>query len=143
MMCRCYRELGDTFKWLFYGDDDTMWLRPNPDLLVQAYDANKPHVLTGEPGTHPSCCCLAAIAGLDFSSGSSRLTHQHSNPELKCYSIASALDASAVRSADNWWPDNDKIMRYTHYGPRCLPCHLKPVGGHLALLAGSRPCSWG
>ena len=63
MMCRCCRELGDTFKWLFYGDDDTMWLRPNPDLLVQTYAANTPHVLTGGPGLDPSCCCLAAIAG--------------------------------------------------------------------------------
>jgi hypothetical protein len=51
------RELGDTFKWLFYGDDDTMWLRPNPDLLVQAYDANIPHVLTGGSRGREHCLC--------------------------------------------------------------------------------------
>ena len=77
MMCQCCRELGDTFKWLFYGDDDTMWLRPNPDILVQTYAANTPHVLTGGPGFESLLLLFGRHRRLDFSSGSGCLAHQH------------------------------------------------------------------
>ena len=58
-----FRELGDTFKWLFYGDDDTMWLRPNPDILVTSYDASKSHVLTGGSRGSELCLCRMCRSG--------------------------------------------------------------------------------
>ena len=44
---RMRRELGDTFKWMFYGDDDTFYVVDPALKLLQGLDHNMPYFLTG------------------------------------------------------------------------------------------------
>ena len=43
-----HRHFGDTFKWLFYGDDDTVFFLDNARRLVQGLDPDMPYALTGK-----------------------------------------------------------------------------------------------
>ncbi len=43
------RDLNDTFKWLFYGDDDTVFFLEGAMNVVKYLDPNMPYFLTGLP----------------------------------------------------------------------------------------------
>lgn len=42
-----FRELGDTFKWLFYGDDDTFFFVDAAANVLQGLDPDVPYFITG------------------------------------------------------------------------------------------------
>ena len=49
-MLRVYcRHLNDSFKWLFYGDDDTVFFLEGAMNIVEDLDPNMPYFLTGAP----------------------------------------------------------------------------------------------
>ncbi len=41
------RHLGDTFKWLFYSDDDTVFSLDAAKNIVKGLDPDTPYFLTG------------------------------------------------------------------------------------------------
>lgn len=41
-----YRQLGDTFKWLLYGDDDTIFMTDAAVNLASTLDADLPYFVT-------------------------------------------------------------------------------------------------
>ena len=43
------RHLGDSFKWLFYGDDDTLFLLEGAMRITRHLDPDMPYFLTGGP----------------------------------------------------------------------------------------------
>lgn len=43
------RGLNDSFKWLFYGDDDTVFFLEGAMNIVEDLDPNMPYFLTGAP----------------------------------------------------------------------------------------------
>lgn len=45
-MCRHY---GNTYKWLFYGDDDTVFFLDAAMEVVKDLDPELPYFLTGRP----------------------------------------------------------------------------------------------
>jgi hypothetical protein len=47
------RHLGDSFKWLFYGDDDTAFLLGGAMHAVRYLDPDMPYFLTGDVGPFP------------------------------------------------------------------------------------------
>ena len=57
------RHLGEGFKWLFYGDDDTVFLVEAAMNIVRTPDPDLPYFLTGGPsGPAHACMPLAAAA---------------------------------------------------------------------------------
>ena len=50
--CAFGRQLGDSFKWLFYTDDDTMFFLDAAINIVKDLDPNMPYFLTGVPLPH-------------------------------------------------------------------------------------------
>ena len=42
-----YKVLGDSFKWLFYGDDDTLLCLDGAFLIASQLDHNMPYFITG------------------------------------------------------------------------------------------------
>ena len=53
-----HQAFGDSFKWLLYGDDDTIWFTESVMNLLQDFDPNLPYFITGDL----SClCCLACM----------------------------------------------------------------------------------
>ena len=47
--CAFGRQLGDSFKWLFYTDDDTMFFLDAAINVVKDLDPDMPYFLTGFP----------------------------------------------------------------------------------------------
>ena len=43
---------GDTYKWLLYGDDDTMWFIEGVLKLAQTLDHELPYFITGAAPQH-------------------------------------------------------------------------------------------
>ena len=66
------RELGDSFKWLFYGDDDTFYVVDPALKLLQGLDHDMPYFLTG-------ATCMAADLCLRFSSAAIPLSSDACN----------------------------------------------------------------
>lgn len=44
-----FRHFGDTFKWLFYGDDDSVLFLQGAMKIVAGLDPDLPYALTGMP----------------------------------------------------------------------------------------------
>lgn len=42
-----YKELGDSFQWMLYGDDDTVFFLEGVEDVVKDLDPNMPYVITG------------------------------------------------------------------------------------------------
>lgn len=42
-----HASFGDTYKWLLYGDDDTVWFMESVMKLLQDFDPNLPYFITG------------------------------------------------------------------------------------------------
>lgn len=47
-MLQFHRHLGDTFKWLFYSDDDTVFFLDAAKNVVKGLDPDMPYFLTGQ-----------------------------------------------------------------------------------------------
>lgn len=45
-----YQALGESFKWLFYGDDDTVFFLDGSLRIAAELDHNMPYFITGK---HP------------------------------------------------------------------------------------------
>jgi hypothetical protein len=45
-LCCCRRKFGDTYKWLFYGDDDTIFSLDAAINIASKLDHNMPYFLT-------------------------------------------------------------------------------------------------
>ena len=66
-----HASFGDSYKWLLYGDDDTVWFMESVMKLLQDFDPDLPYFITG--GFFPVSPALTCY-GLDtrcftFSSG--------------------------------------------------------------------------
>ena len=42
-----HASFGDTYKWLLYGDDDTVWFMESVMKLLQDFDPDLPYFITG------------------------------------------------------------------------------------------------
>lgn len=62
------QALGDTYKWMLYGDDDTIFFVEGVQNLVKDIDPNLPYFITGKLSSCPSC-----PSGLDIRSSSEEL----------------------------------------------------------------------
>ena len=51
-----YKALGDSFKWMFIGEDDTLFFREGALKAVQDADFNMPYLISG--GHAPRGLCL-------------------------------------------------------------------------------------
>ena len=51
-----FRHFGDSFKWLFYGDDDSVLFLQGAMHIVAGLDPELPYALTGMP-----CTCAACV----------------------------------------------------------------------------------
>lgn len=49
-----HASFGDTYKWLLYGDDDTVWFMESVMKLLQDFDPDLPYFITG--WFHKLCC---------------------------------------------------------------------------------------
>ena len=52
------RQYKETFKWLLYGDDDTVWFVPAIKQLLKNYDPELPHAISGKPIAEESTALL-------------------------------------------------------------------------------------
>lgn len=43
-----HASFGDTYKWLLYGDDDTVWFMESVMRLLQDFDPDLPYFITGQ-----------------------------------------------------------------------------------------------
>lgn len=43
-----HREVGNTYKWLLYGDDDTVWFMAGVLKLLEEFDPEMPYFITGK-----------------------------------------------------------------------------------------------
>lgn len=50
-----HKELGDTYKWMLYGDDDTQFFLDGALRLAQDFDPNLPWFITGTHVPVASC----------------------------------------------------------------------------------------
>ena len=48
VLLQFHRHLGDTFKWLFYSDDDTVFFLDAAKNVVKGLDPDMPYFLTGQ-----------------------------------------------------------------------------------------------
>ena len=44
-----HKQLGDTYKWLLYGDDDTVWFMDGVLDVLSDLDPDTPYFISGEP----------------------------------------------------------------------------------------------
>ena len=51
-----HRELGDTYKWMLYGDDDTQFFLDGALRLAQDFDPDLPWFITGASPASQLCC---------------------------------------------------------------------------------------
>jgi hypothetical protein len=50
-----HAALGDTYRWMLYTDDDTLWMLGGVDVAVRGVDASQPAILTGAAAcSHPA-----------------------------------------------------------------------------------------
>ena len=43
-----HKQLGDTYKWLLYGDDDTVWFMDGVLDVLSDLDPDTPYFISGE-----------------------------------------------------------------------------------------------
>ena len=54
-----YRDVPDKdFKWLFYGDDDTLFFVEAAKSLLNSYDPSLPYFITGHKSSYSLKLCL-------------------------------------------------------------------------------------
>ena len=53
-----HEHFGETYKWLLYGDDDTVWFVDGVLDLLSNLDPNTPYFITGTPVS-----CFLAVTG--------------------------------------------------------------------------------
>jgi hypothetical protein len=44
-----HKQLGDTYKWLLYGDDDTVWFMDGVLKFLEDLDPDMPYFISGAP----------------------------------------------------------------------------------------------
>ena len=66
-----HASFGDTYKWLLYGDDDTVWFMESVMRLLQDFDPDLPYFITGQcrstdTSAQPGMChvCASSLAQL-------------------------------------------------------------------------------
>ena len=52
---------GDSYKWLLYGDDDTMFFIDGVLALVQNLDADVPYFITGQAARLCAASCRLSV----------------------------------------------------------------------------------
>ena len=66
-------SFGDSYKWLLYGDDDTVWFMESVMRLLQDFDPDLPYFITGGSrsslgyrqaslGYRKACCVLETLS---------------------------------------------------------------------------------
>lgn len=119
-----HRQLGDTYKWLLYGDDDTVWFMDGVLKFLEDLDPDMPYFISGAPPTqsnndvassnpsaHSQTCSLLVPVAVNLSTGISL--------------ICDLLMLSFSLGADHlWWSSAPGRASHPHPGaPRCLPCN--------------------
>ena len=57
-----HKQLGDTYKWLLYGDDDTVWFMDGVLDVLSDLDPDTPYFISGQHSVIDSSCGLASLA---------------------------------------------------------------------------------
>lgn len=91
---------GDTYKWLLYGDDDTVWFPESVMKLLEDFDPDLPYFITGIPLAYP----YGVFHGSPCNSSSI----------LWCTAGQHILVASVVRC---------RLMKHAKQRLRCLSMH--------------------
>lgn len=52
-----HASFGDSYKWLLYGDDDTVWFMESVMRLLQDFDPDLPYFITG-------WCCMGVTSAV-------------------------------------------------------------------------------
>ena len=53
-----HAAFGDTYKWLLYGDDDTVWFPESVMKLLEDFDPDLPYFITGKSTTYTTAIFL-------------------------------------------------------------------------------------
>lgn len=54
---------GSKYKWMLYGDDDTLWFTGGVLDLLKDLDPDMPYVITGTTQSVALCCAVYAVLG--------------------------------------------------------------------------------
>jgi hypothetical protein len=115
------RHYGDSFKWLFYGDDDSVLFLRGAMNAVAGLDPDMPYALTG--GLF-FCLLLAVLLHVLLLRASCQVA------AIACMrsSISACMLSGVERSvpgADNMWfsyPTSDQAYHPCAAAPACVPC---------------------
>ncbi|KAG2488706.1 hypothetical protein HYH03_012706 [Edaphochlamys debaryana] len=130
-----HKALGDTYKWILFGDDDTYFFLDGVKHLLRDYDPDLPYVVTD----------LVVHKGTAFHSDAPRCLPCHVTPAFRAF-VAARPDAPGIGSGK----EEDENPRYTEapVPPSGCPCtpdlacewHLN-VTGQRHLLNRTAPLS--
>lgn len=56
-----HKQIGDNYKWLLYGDDDTVWFMDGVLRFLEDLDPDMPYFISGG---FASLCVLSVTCGL-------------------------------------------------------------------------------